>query len=184
MDMAQDAPETVFLAEDEAWMYLQATLMRVWSPRGCTPIVRVDPGRAKQGFYGTLDLHTGQELVTRSTEFKAAVTAHHLQQVLDTYPDRPICLFWDRAPWHRGEPIRHLLAANPRLELIEFPVAAPDLNPQEQVWKQTRKAVSHNHLVPRLPDLADRFADHLTSHTFKSAFLERYGYSLVCPFLN
>jgi transposase len=184
MDMAQDAPPTVFLAEDEAWMYLQATLMRVWSPRGCTPIVRVDPGRAKHGFYGTLDLHTGQEMMTRSTEFNAAFTARHLQQVLDAYPDRPICLFWDRAPWHRGEPIRQLLAANPRLELIEFPVAAPDLNPQEQVWKQTRQAVSHNHLVPLLPDLADRFADHLISHTFKSAFLERYGYNLICPFLN
>lgn len=41
-----------------------------------------------------------------------------------------IVLFWDRAPWHRGAPICQLLAAHLRLEIVEFPVAAPDLNPQ------------------------------------------------------
>jgi len=165
-------------------MYLQATLMHIWSPRGQTPIVRVDPGRAKAGFYGTLNLRTGQEIVTCSATFTAAVSAAHLHQVLDTHPEVPIVLFWDRAPWHRGDPIRQVLATNPRLQVIEFPVAAPDLNPQEQVWKHTRRAVSHNHLVPKLPELAQRFEHHLTSNCFNSSFLEHYGYFLVCPFLN
>ena len=31
-----------------------------------------------------------------------------------------------------------VLAANPRLEIVQFPVAAPELNPQEHVWKATR----------------------------------------------
>src|SRR5687767_5756158 len=119
-------------------MYLQATTMNVWSPVGDTPRVRVDPGRAKVGFYGTLNLRSGCEVVTRTQALTAAASAQHLQLILDTFPDSPILLFWDRAPWHRGEPVRAVLAANPRLEIIEFPVAAPDLNPQEQVWKQTR----------------------------------------------
>ena len=184
IDVAQDRPETVILAEDEAWMYLQATTMDVWSPRGQTPVVRVDPGRKKAGFYGTLNLHTGQEIVTRSEVFNAQVSAQHLQQVLDAFQDRPILFFWDRAPWHHGEPIRQLLAANPRLEIIEFPVAAPELNPQENVWKQTRRAVSHNHLTPKLPELADAFERHLKSTLFESSFLDRYGYNLVYPLLN
>ncbi len=182
--MAQDSPETLILSEDEAWMYLQATTMNVWSPCGQTPVVRVDAGRSKVGFYGTLNLHTGKEIVTRSTLFNAQASAQHLQQVLDAFPGQPIVFFWDRAPWHRGEPIRRLLADNPRLEIMEYPVAAPDLNPQEQVWKQTRRAVSHNHLTPRLPTLADEFETHLSSNTFESSFLDRYGYHLVCPFLN
>lgn len=184
IDTAQERPETVFLAEDEAWMYLQATTMYVWSPRGQTPVVRIDPGRKKAGFYGTLDLHTGQEIVTRSEVFNSQVTAQHLQQVLDTYPGRPIVFFWDRAPWHHGEPIRQLLADNPRLEVIEFPVATPELNPQEQVWKQTRRAVSHNHIIPKLPALADKFEQHLIANTFASSFLDHYGYHLVYPYLN
>jgi len=165
-------------------MYLQATTMNVWSPRGRTPVVRVDAGRSKMGFYGTLDLQTGEEIVTRSAQFNAEISAQHLQQVLDTYPERPILLLWDRAPWHRGEPIRRVLAANPRLELLEYPVAAPDLNPQEQVWKQTRRATSHNHVTPKLPQLAADFELHLRSNTFESSFLDRFGYNLVCPFLN
>lgn len=164
-------------------MYLQATTMNVWSPRGQTPVVRVDAGRSKVGFYGTLEVKTGAEIVTRSTSFNAEISAEHLQQVLDAFPGQPILLFWDRAPWHHGEPIRRLLAANPRLEIIEFPVAAPELNPQEQVWKQTRQAVSHNHLTPKLPKLADDFEHHLLSNTFPTSFLHRYGYDLVCPFL-
>jgi transposase len=182
--VAQHAPDTVILSEDEAWMYLQATTMSVWAPRGHTPVVRVDPGRAKAGFYGTLNLHTGQEIVTRVTALTAHASAQHLQQVLEAFPNRPILLFWDRAPWHHGPPIRHLLATNPRLEIMAYPVAAPDLNPQEQVWKQTRRAVSHNHLTPKLPSLADAFENHLQSNTFESAFLDHYGYHLVCPFLN
>jgi transposase len=164
-------------------MYLQATTMNVWSPCGQTPVVRVDAGRSKVGFYGTLEVKTGAEIVTRSTSFNAEISAEHLQQVLDAFPGQPILLFWDRAPWHHGEPIRRLLAANPRLEIIEFPVAAPELNPQEQVWKQTRQAVSHNHLTPKLPKLADDFEHHLLSNTFPTSFLHRYGYDLVCPFL-
>jgi transposase len=121
-----------------------------WSPCGQTPIVRVGPGRRKAGFYGTLDLKTGHEIVTRSPVFNAEVSAEHLQQVLDTFPGRPILFFWDHAPWHRGEPIRSILAANPCLEIMEYPVAAPELNPQEQVWKQTRRAVSHNHITSKL----------------------------------
>lgn len=165
-------------------MYLQATTMTVWSLRGQTPMVGVDAGRSKVGFFATLDLETGEEIVTRSTVFNAEVSAEHLQQVLDAFPGRPILFFWDRAPWHRGEPIRQVLAANPRLEIMEYPVAAPELNPQEQVWKQTRRAVSHNHITPKLPNLADDFEHHLRSHTFESSFLDRYGYNLVCPFSN
>jgi transposase len=174
----------VILAEDEAWMDLQATLMAVWAPRGETPIVRVDPGRKKAGFYGTLNLKTGEEIVTRTAEFNAIETTNHLQQILEQYPHVPILLLWDRAPWHNGEPIREFLEDHPRLEIMKFPTASPDLNPQEQVWKQARKAASHNHIFTKLPELADQFESHLIGNSFSSSFLERYGFHFVCPFLN
>ena len=100
---------------------------------------------------------------------------------LKAVPDQPRVLFWDRAPWHRGKPIDKVLAENPRLEIIYFPTASPDLNPQEHVWKAARREVSHNHLEPRLPELANRFEKHLASTTFKSSFLDRYGYTAICP---
>lgn len=179
--MAQDAPQTVFLAGDEAGLYLQATTCYVWSPTGQTPIVRADPGRAKTNFYGSLNLQTGQELAMRSDLMNADVSAQYLEMILEANPNVPILLFWDRAPWHRGKAIDQVLNENPRLEIIFFPTASPDLNPQEQVWKAVRKEVSHNHLEARLPQLADRFLHQLNSSTFKSALLVKYGYSAICP---
>jgi len=172
------------LTEDEAGLYLQATTMAVWAPRGQTPVVRAHPGRDKVNFYGTLNLHTGRVIATRSTEMNAEATARHLEQILATVPDVPIVLLWDRAPWHSGQAIRHVLQANPRLQLIRFPVAAPDLNPQEHVWKATRRAVSHNHTMKRLPELADQFERHLTANTFESPFLDRYGLKTLYMMLN
>lgn len=182
--MAQDTPETAILAEDEASMYLQATTAAVWAVRGQTPVVRAHPGREKVNFYGTLHLRTGQEIAMQSDVMNAEASARHLEQILNAIPDVPILLLWDRAPWHRGQPIRDVLEANPRLEVLYFPVAAPDLNPQEQVWKATRRAVSHNHAIPRLPDLADRFEQHLIANTFESSFLDRYAYDSISAMFN
>jgi transposase len=174
----------VILAEDEAILYLQLTTMAVWAPRGQTPVVRAHPGREKVNFYGTLNLHTGQEIVTQTSTMNSETSAGHLEQVLEANPNVPILLMWDRAPWHRGQPVRDVLEANPRLEILFLPVAAPELNPQEQVWKMTRRAVSHNHTIPRLPELADRFQQHLVSNTFESSFLDRYGYNAICSIFN
>jgi len=181
MDVVQEPTPTVILAEDEASLYLQATSMAVWAPTGQTPVVRADPSRAKTNFYGTLNLHTGTEIVSRASVMNAESTALHLEAVLAAWPEQKLLLLWDRAPWHRGTAIQAVLDANPRLEIMLLPVAAPDLNPQEPVWKATRCAVSHNHRTKVLSTLADRFETHLTSHTFASSLLDRYGYTAIRP---
>lgn len=179
--MAQDAPQTVILAEDEASLYLQATTTAVWAPKGQTPVVRADPNRTKTNFYGTLNLHTGQEIVTRSAVMNGEATAQHLETILKAVPDLPILLVWDRAPWHRGPAVQAVLEAHPRLEIMFLPVAAPELNPQEHVWKATRRAISHNHRHKELATLADRFEAHLTAHTFPCDLLNRYGFNAIRP---
>ncbi|MDP9317149.1 MAG: IS630 family transposase [Chloroflexota bacterium] len=172
------------MAEDEASLYLQATTRRVWAPRGQSPVVAVAPSRTKTNFYGTLNLRTGREVVLQADKLNAEVSASYLEQLLAAYPDVPILLLWDRAPWHRGEKIREVLAANPRLEVWQFPVAAPDLNPQEQVWKATREAVSHHHRDARLEVLGKRFEAHLMSTTFPTSFLEHRGFYTIHPRSN
>jgi len=134
----------VLLAADEASVYLQASLMRVWAPKGQTPLIRVAANRDNTHFYGALNLATGQEVILRSDIMKAETSALFLSRVLSTYPDKPILLLWDRAPWHKGAAIRSVLSAHPRLEILWFPPGCPELNPQEHVWKAVREAVSHN----------------------------------------
>jgi hypothetical protein len=173
MDVAQDAPETVILAEDEATVSLPATTTAVWAPKGEYPLVRVDAGRSKTHCSGTLNRQTGTAIGTRSERMTSESPATHGQTLLDAYPDQPMVLLWDRAPWHRGAAVRQVLEDNPRWEILFFPTASPDRNPQEHVWKATRLAVSHNHQVSHLPRLADQFAAYLHSHRFPSTFLKK-----------
>jgi len=168
------------LAGDEASLYLQATLRVVWASRGHTPVVKLHPGRDNTHFYGALNLLTGQETAMQSPLMNAETSALFLQKLLLTFPEVPIVLLWDRAPWHRGPEITELLEANPRLEIIRLPTAAPDLNPQEHVWKATRQAVSHNHAGKNLDTLAADFETHLTTTTFPCSFLQKYDYPSLC----
>lgn len=184
MDIVQTAPDTVILAEDEASLYLQATTMRVWAPVGQTPHVRVATQRDKVHFYGCLNLSTGKQIAMQALTMDSETTALFLAQVAECYPDRPILLLWDRATWHGGQAVRDFLAAHPEIEVMKFPPGSPDLNPQEHVWKLTREKVSHNHLIPKLNELAEAFRSHLVNSIFKSTFLDSYGYSAICPRFN
>lgn len=168
------------MAEDEASLYLQATLQAVWHWRGETPVVKLHPGRDCAHFYGSLNLLTGEEIVTRTTVMKAETTVLHIQQVLAANPDKPVLMLIDKARWHFGPAIDALLTANPRLELMYFPTAAPDLNPQEHVWKAARDNVSHNHLTANLSQLATDFETYLKSTKFASPLLAHHNYQCIC----
>lgn len=155
--------------------------MRVWAPVGQTPSVRVDTQRDMIHFYGCLNLSTGQQIAMQTQTMNSESTALFLTQVAQCYPDQPILLLWDRAKWHGGQAVKDFLAAHPKIEVMKFPPGSPDLNPQEHVWKLTREKVSHNHLMPKLDVLAEAFASHLVKSVFKSTFLDKYGYSAICP---
>ncbi len=169
----------MILAQDEASLYLQASVMRVFAPVGQTPVIRLHTQRDSTHFYGALNLVTGAETVLRSDLMTSEVSALFLQQVLDAYPGVAILLLWDRATWHKGPCIRSVLEANPRLELMQFPPGCPELNPQEHVWKASRTAVSHNHVYTKLPQLADEFETYLTKTSFPCSLLERHAYDLI-----
>lgn len=172
----------MLLAQDEASLYLQASLLRVFAPVGQTPVIRTATQRESTHFYGALNLLTGRETVLRSDIMTADASALFLHQVLTRYPGVPILMLWDRAPWHQGSSIRSVLEANPRLELLQFPPGCPELNPQEHVWKAARTAVSHNHDYAKLPQLAEEFELYLAKTCFPCSLLERHGYDLIRTF--
>ncbi len=147
---------------------------------GQTPVVRAHPQREKVNFYGTLDLRSGMEIVTKADTMNSEATAMHLGQILATYPEQQILLFWDRAKWHGGPAVAKLLAENPRLEVVKYPPATPDLNPQEQVWKAARAHASHNHDRTKLVELADKFEHYLRTNKFNYSFLEKFNIETIC----
>jgi hypothetical protein len=158
--------------------------MRVWAPTGQTPVVKADPGRESTHFYGALNLATGEQVSLRADLMVGAVSALFLNRLLLTYPDQPILLLWDRATWHKGEAVRAVLEANPRLEIFWFPPGSPELNPQEQVWKASREAVGHNHTQAKMAELAGVFETYLTETRFPCSLLEKHGYHDLCAMFN
>jgi len=160
------------LAMDQMSLYFQATLTRVWAPRGQTPIVAVHPQRDHVHFYGALNLRDGREIACSAPETSSEMTTNFLLLLLILYP-QPILLLLDRASWHFGE-VTDLIAQTDRLQVVYFPPACPDLNPQEHVWEQTREAVSHNHTYRQFQPLIDDFESYLNDTLFSTNFMDAY----------
>lgn len=160
---------------DQMSLYFQATLTRVWAPKGQTPIIKVSPQRDNVHFYGVLDLIRGREMAVTADEQTAAVTADFLRLIVMLFPAPHLLLLLDRASWHFGPPIDQLLAENPHLELLYYPPACPDLNPQEHVWQQARGEISHNHSYRSFQPLIDDFETFLNETPFDIDFLEKFA---------
>jgi transposase len=170
----------VILALDQMRLYFQATVERVWAQVGHTPLIRVAAQRQSVSFYGALNVLTGEEIALSLPRQDSEMTIHFLQHLLTCLPHRPILILWDRASWHTSRQVRDFIQNQPRLEVIYFPVACPDLNPQEQVWKQGRHAVSHNHTLVCLGRLRQRFQDYLDHTLFKLTWIEKYLPPILC----
>lgn len=179
-DFKQDHPDGLIIAMDEMSLYLQATTQRVWFAKGQRPIISVSPPRDCQHWYGALCLDSGQEVALSVPGLNGEMTCHFLSHLLTAFPSQPILLFLDRAPWHRGDAVRQLLTDNPRLQLLYFPPACPQLNPQEHVWKAARHAVSHNHTFPNLAALRHAFARFLDTQLFHFRWTDKFVPLNIC----
>jgi transposase len=172
-DFKLDHPDGVVLAIDQMSVYLQCSLCRVWSPIGQTPVIRSSPQRDSLKFYGALNVESGAEIALNLPKMNGENTIHFLQHILTCIPDVPILLLWDRATWHKGI-ARHFVEAHERLDMLYFPPACPDLNPQEHVWKQTRDAVGHLRDYAHLSDLRLAFQSFLEQTQFCFQWIEKY----------
>lgn len=134
---------------------LTPTVTRTWAPRGQTPVLRhsqrhdrisvisgisVSPRRHRLGLYYQWHHHNLRE-------FEAVAFVRHLLRHLGG----PVVLIWDRLGIHRGQLVQALCRRVRRLRLEFLPAYAPELNPDEGVWRLTK-----NRLANGCP--ADRFA--------------------------
>jgi transposase len=135
----------VFL--DESGYMLMGTVVRTWGPRGQTPVFRyhyrhdkvsvisglsVSPRRHRVGLYFQVHLKN----------IERPDVCEFLKHLLRHLPGI-VVLLWDRGGIHKGDPMRAFLEQHPRLKVEYFPGDAPELNPDEGVWNQTKKALAN-----------------------------------------
>lgn len=142
---------------DESGFMLQPVVRRTWAPRGQTPIqyswdrherlsaisaITLAPRRRRLGLYFQLHPHN-----IRCDDVMAFMVRlrRHLQ--------RPFIIVLDRYNAHR-KAMRLLQETHPDWFAVEWlPAYAPDLNPVEMVWNQTKYADLANFLPARVDDL-------------------------------
>ena len=154
-------------------VYLQKSSTYVWSPIGQRPIIAVAPQRDSLKIYGALDVERGYQMSLVLPDMNADATLHFLEHILNCLPNRQILILWDRAPWHKGV-ARDFVERHERLDMMYFPAACPDLNPQEHVWKLTRQAVGHVRDYRNLSELRAAFQYHLEHTIFKFDWLDKF----------
>ena len=158
------------LAGDESRLTWQAIIRRVWLPKGQKSILKVHRESKAQNMLGFLNLKTGKPHLYFIPWQNQREIIKVLKLLLQKYPKKRICLVWDNAKFHKGKLIRKALEKTlSNYFLINFPPYAPDTNPQEHVWKDTKDKIA-NIQFSSLDDL---------THTFRRIIMSRnYSYKI------
>lgn len=164
---AWNDPETVVFCEDEMVLTSGTTLQKIWLPQGqYPPVIETNSTRKRKGFYGFLNLKSGQQHAFVTDWQNMYITAEVLDKLRQAYPTKELLIVWDNCGWHRGSEVMKWVRRDKRTRLLFFPAYAPELNPQEHVWKAGRKAVTHNKYITDIEQAAKDFAMHITNRTF------------------
>ena len=121
---------------DEAGFYLLPGTARTYAPCGHPPVLKVaqtnDHLSMMSGITPCGELLT----LTRSHPLRGEESVAFLQHARRQLSSR-LLVIWDRSPIHRSELVRQFLAqgAAQTIHLELLPPYAPDLNPDEGVWK-------------------------------------------------
>jgi len=132
---AEAAQQTIVFM-DESGFYLLPALVRTYAPRGQTPTLDVPLTRDHLSVMGALTLEGKLFTWMQDHSVKGPDVVRFLNHLLARIPGK-ILLIWDNLSAHRGQAVKDFLASGvaKRLTLKALPSYAPDLNPQEGIWR-------------------------------------------------
>ena len=173
LETAWKDPNVVILTEDEMILSTQTTIQKIWLPIGEYPKIDVATKRKNQSLYGFLDIKTGTEHAFKAAYQNMYITTDILKKLRKIYPGKNILLIWDQAGWHRGSVVqKYIESTKGTIKTIYFPAGAPDLNPQEHVWKAGRSNVTHNKFIEDLDKTTCQFVNFLNQTKFNYPLLD------------
>ncbi|PSN05822.1 hypothetical protein C7293_31205 [filamentous cyanobacterium CCT1] len=138
---------------DEAHIHLDTDEGYGWSICGQRFWVSSSsPGLAKVSFYGLYLYNLGQVRIWPYERANQEHTLDVLKRLRVEFPDVPIKLIWDNAPYHRAHAVQ---TASEAFEIALFPLPAysPDFMPVEHLWQWLREDVTYHTCYDRPSDL-------------------------------
>ena len=130
---------------DESGFRPLPSVVRTWAPRGQTPLLREwltwDHLSAISGITPAGELY----LSIQERAFKGPDVVDFLQQLLDQVSGQ-LLVVWDGISIHRSRVVKEFLAAGAaqRLWLEQLPGYAPELNPDEGIWRYLKRVELRN----------------------------------------
>ena len=124
---------------DQSGFYLLPAVVRTYAPVGKTPVLQEELARDHLAAISAISLEGKLYMMEQERAFKAEDVVRFLKHLLRQIPGK-LLLIWDGSPIHRGRAVKYYLTggASRRLKLEQLPGYAPDLNPDEGVWKHLK----------------------------------------------
>ena len=139
---------------DESGFYLLPGVVRTYAPCGQTPELRVPLTYDHLSVISAITPEGRLLLQVQERAYKGPDVVGFLKHVLRHIPGK-LLILWDGAPIHRCQPIQDFLAAGAaeRIHLERLPGYAPELNPDEGIWRYLKRGELKNVCCHDLPEL-------------------------------
>jgi transposase len=124
---------------DQSGFYLLPMVVRTYAPVGQTPILKEHLTRDHLSAMSGITLDGRLYMLEQQRAFKGDDVVRFLRHLMRQIPGK-LLIIWDGSPIHRGRAIKDFLASGAagRVQLEQLPGYAPDLNPDEGVWKHLK----------------------------------------------
>jgi transposase len=124
---------------DQAGFYLLPTVVRTYAPVGQTPILNEHLSHDHLSVMSGITLEGSLLMIEQDRAFKGPDAVRFLKHALSQIPGK-LLVIWDGSPIHRSKAVKEFLAqgAASRVRLEQLPAYAPELNPDEGIWKHLK----------------------------------------------
>lgn len=129
---------------DESACYLLPFVAHSWAPRGQTPLLLEQAGRAHLSLIAAISPTGRLYLAGQDQPFTSDDICWFLSKLCWQYRRQNMVVVWDGAAIHRSQTVRNWLQSRPgRVHLERLPAYSPALNPVELVWSQLKRSLKN-----------------------------------------
>lgn len=160
----------LLLFGDEASFAQWGSLGYTWAPCGQQPLVKTCGKRKGYKVFGLIDYFSGRLFAHgHDGRFTAERYCAFLATVLAA-TDQPVVLIQDGARYHTAKDTQTFFAQHAaRLSVQQLPAYSPDYNPIEHLWRNIKRAKTHNRYFATFTALTAAVEDALAHFRTQAA---------------
>lgn len=141
---AENEDRTIVFVDETAF-YLCPTVAKTWSPVGKTPVMHAPTSHDHLSVIGGMTYGGSMYTQIQLVSFRTKGVIEFLRHILFHLPGN-ILIMWDGAKIHKSNGLKIFLEMDTihRMTFEPFPPYAPEVDPQEYVWRHLKHVDLHN----------------------------------------